>query len=97
MADGRISSTGTDVPLSKGPADMPDRGKTNPQIQSTSSSYPINRGQECPVAAFGAHPNQGTIQSTGTDVPLTKKESSPYGDFSRTKEQFSLGGGKKGK
>lgn len=93
MASDRIQSTAETVSLNKGPMDMPDRGKSNPQVQTNSTNFPLTR-KESPVAQFGARPSQGTVQTTSESSPLKRNPGMPYDGFSKTKEQFPIGGGK---
>ncbi len=90
-----VQSTSTRESLKHGPADMPDRGGSKPNVQTTSSQIPLSRNP-MPVAAFTAHPNQGSVQSTGSQVNLNRSASMPYEPMSRTKPQTPFGGkGKK--
>lgn len=81
-----FSTTSSVQDLGSGPADMPDRGGPKPNCQSTSSMVPLSRDAH-PVAQFGAHPNQGTVQTNSSQVPLGQNATSPYEPISRTKPQ----------
>lgn len=87
-------TTSTEQSLSSGPADMPDRGGSKPNAQTTSSQVTMGR-QENPVAQLGARPGMGDVQSTSTKASLDRKSSNPYDKLSATKPQVSLPGGRK--
>ncbi len=98
MADQRIQSTSTKETLSSSPADMPNRGGSKPNLQSTSSTVSLSR-TENPVAAFGASPGQGEVQCESTNVKLSRTANSPYDNkkLSATTPQIDLKGGGRGK
>jgi hypothetical protein len=87
-------TTSTKEKLSNTPKDMPDRGGPKPEYQTTSSQVPLSR-TENPVAAFGAHPNQGSVQSTSTQASLSRSASAPYENLNATKPQVPYKGSKK--
>lgn len=73
----KIQSTSSKQNLSSGPKDMPNRGGSKPNLQSTSTTVNLSR-TENPVAQFGANPGMGAVQSTSTKVDLSRKANSPY-------------------
>lgn len=87
-------STSTKQSLSSGPADMPSGGGGKPNVQSTSSMIPLSRTPN-PVAAFGAKPGMGEVQTSSTKCDLSRNATSPESGkkISKTTPQTSFGGG----
>ena len=90
-----FQTTSTHDKLGKGPQDMPDRGGPKVNFQSSSSMEKLSRTPNH-VAAFGAKPGMGSIQTTSTQERLNRNATSPYDNISKTTPQLSAKGkGKK--
>ena len=90
-----IQSTSTKQSLSSGPADMPDRGGSKPDLQSSSTTVKLSR-TENPVAQFGANSGQGEVQCEATKASLSRTATSPYDNkkTSATTPRIDLKGGR---
>lgn len=84
-------TTSTEQRLTEHPAGMARSGGGKPNCQTSSTQIPLNHTPH-PVAAFGAKPGMGTVQTNSAQVNLSRAATSPYEKISDLRPQVSLTG-----